>query len=283
MFQYAFGRASAAELDRELVLDFTSMPTGRGSNVRPWELSNLAVIPVRSIALRGLDRRPSRPRRVLSQVSRLGLRALKQFRVDEPSEEQLLSLDRIPRPIAFLVGYWQSHFYFDSISAEIRNELQPTAGYSNRVIDQMRRVADRDAIAVHVRRGDYVTEPNVARVHGVLGTRFYEEAVYSIAQNTDRPVAVVVSDDPEWASANLSLGIETIHAEQKHRMTAVETLSLMAACSHHVIANSSLSWWGAYLATHRDQQVAYPERWFVDRIVNRQVRFPAHWRPCAVV
>lgn len=277
MFQYAFGRAIAAEIGRELVLDLTSMPTGRGPHLRQWELPSLRIASVRQIGARGLDRHPNPRARVRRRFLRGALGALNRYRVYEPADDGLLEVAEVPSPIAHLVGYWQSHQYFDGLGEMIRSELQTKNGPSLATAEVLRGAGDRETIAVHVRRGDYVTEPRASQVHGALLSTYYEGAVTRIAEHVDKPLAVVFSDDPEWAVENLELGVETIHAEQDRALTAIETLSAMAVCTHHVIANSSLSWWGAYLATHHAQRVIYPNRWFLDRPLNPDFRFPAHW------
>lgn len=279
MFQYAFGRAIAAELGRELVLDLTSMPTGRGPNLRQWELPSLRIASVLQIGARGLERHPNPRARVRRRILRSALGALNRYRIYEPADDELLDVAEVPGPIAHLVGYWQSHRYFDGLGEVIRSELQTKNGPSLATGEILRRAGDRETIAVHVRRGDYVTEPRAAQLHGALPNSYYEGAVARIAEHVDKPLAVVFSDDPEWAAKNLDLGVETIHAEQDRALTSIETLSSMAACSHHVIANSSLSWWGAYMATHQGQRVIYPKRWFLDRSVDPEFRFPTHWRP----
>jgi len=277
MFQYAFGRAASLGLGRELVLDLALMPTGREPYVRRWELPTLSIAQVRQIGAGGLRRSPYRRRPLANRSGQLAHRLLERFQISDPKDDQILCFSEVPRPIALCVGYWQSHRYFEGLHELIRAELRPRDQLSSIAFESMSRVKSRETIAVHVRRGDYVTDSRVARVHGSLGNGYHAMAVRRIAEHLDRPLAVVFSDDPDWAIANLQLGVETVHAERYRRFTAVETLGAMATCRHHVIANSSLSWWGAYLAAHPDQHVIYPERWFLDRVFDPEVRFPSHW------
>lgn len=279
MFQYAFGRAASLELDRQLVLDLSLMPTGRTPYIREFGLSRLPIASVRELAASGLRRTPDRPRPMVNRLGRLVHRSLRRHRVSDPPDDQVLRTSDLPSPIALCVGYWQSHLYFETVGEIIRAELRPIGGLSACATDLMLKASAHESIAVHVRRGDYVAEARVAQVHGTLDGTYHAAAVARIAQRMERPLALVFSDDPDWASKNLELGVETIHAEKETRLEAVETLGIMASCSHHVIANSSLSWWGAYLAAHPDQHVIYPRRWFLDKEVNPGVRFPAHWSP----
>lgn len=279
MFQYAFGRAASLALDRELVLDLTSVPTGRGPYLRSWDLPGLPIAAVRQIGTPRSSSEVGRARpmmRVLGSVSR---RVVRPWLVQDPPSDRVLAFSQLPRPIAFCYGYWQSHRYSEAINDLVRTELNPPLSESNEGLRVLRSLKGREVVAVHVRRGDYVTDSRVAAVHGGLDHRYHGGAVLQIAEGLHRPIALVFSDDPAWAVRNLTLEIETIHAEARGPLSSVETLGLMARCTHHVIANSSFSWWGAYLATSPHQRVVYPRRWFSDRPIDSASRFPAHWRP----
>lgn len=278
MFQYAFGRAASLLLDRELVLDLSAMPTGRGQYIRSWELHRLPIAPLRQMWGAGVQVSPIRPRRVLGRVSTAARKALTPWRVRELRDDQLLEFSWIPKPFAICDGYWQSHRYFSHISETIRSELTPATDLSPVGRGSLQEIERRESIAVHVRRGDYVSNGTVAAVHGALSSGYHRRAVARIAADLDDPIALVFSDDPQWTIANVQLDIETVHAEAAGSLSATETVALMARCNHHVIANSSLSWWGAYLAETESQQVTYPDRWFLDRPIDPAFRFPGHWR-----
>ena len=279
MFQYAFGRAASLALDRELVLDLTSMPTGRGPHLRSWDLPRLPIATVRQIGTPRSSSAMENARPMLRDVGSVSRRIVRPWLVRDPSSDGVLEYSQLPRPVAFCYGYWQSPRYFEAIDDVIRSELTPPLGASSKGLGVLRSIEGREVIAVHVRRGDYVADPRVAAVHGGLDHRYHAGAIREIAEGLHRPVALVVSDDPAWAVQNLDFEIETMHAEARGPLSSVEALGLMARCTHHVIANSSFSWWGAYLATSSHQRVVYPRRWFADRPIDSASRFPAHWRP----
>jgi hypothetical protein len=282
MFQYAFARGITEALDRRLILDLTMMPTGQAPYLRAYELHNLTLnrktAVIGSGKIHGLELTGDRG--LMRRFGSVARRATKPWRVSEPPSDVLLQLEEVPRCFAVCVGYWQSHHYFASISNEIRRELTPAIQSNGRVAEILRMIRSRESVMVHVRRGDYAEVRHVSDVHGLQSRTYYATAVRHIVdRSTDDQVAVVLSDDPVWASRHLDLGIDTIHVEAKSRLSAIDALALMSRCTHHVIANSSLSWWGAWLAEHPDQVVAYPARWFVDREVDRTIRFPSTWRP----
>lgn len=276
MFQYAFGRGVSTALDRRLVLDLTMLPTGKGEHRRTYGLD---VFPIRSGVLRlGLGR-DERGNGVVSASGRAARRMLRRRILAEPESDALVGLEEIPAGLAICVGYWQSPTYFEGIRAEIRQELTPPIPVGSgaaRVLDE---AGDEPLIAVHVRRGDYVQRRGVSAFHGARSADYFHRAVHSIVDRTgDRASVVVLSDDPAWADANLRFRVRTIHAELQHPLPTVEALAVMSRCQHHVIANSSFSWWGAWLAEHPDQRVVYPRKWFASRDVDPQFRFPVHWR-----
>lgn len=278
MFQYAFGRAASLALDRELVLDLTSMPTGRRLHLRSWDLPRLPIVTVRQIGAPRSSRVLRKPRRIIRAFGGVSRRVVRPWLVQDPPSDRVLAFSQLPRPVAFCLGYWQSYRYFEAINDVVRNELSPPLSASSEGLSILRRLKGRETIAVHVRRGDYVADSRVAAVHGGLDHRYHTGAVREIAKGLQRPVAVVFSDDAAWAVQNLNLQIETVHAEARGPLSSVETLGMMARCTHHVIANSSFSWWGAYLGASPGQKVVYPYHWFTNHKIDSTSRFPAHWR-----
>lgn len=276
MFQYAFGRAVSSRLGRPLVLDLSSMPTGRFPHVREYELSRLPIAPVKTIGVVKFSNRRD-IRQCVRWLYRGAQKGLLRYRIlDNQHEDGCVA--HVPWPIAHFVGYWQSPLYFESIAEEVRMELRPRLDSLTAIEGLLLRYQHRETVMVHVRRGDYVG----SQVHPTLGVDYYRSAVEAVADGLPDPLAVVFSDDPRWAMRHLDLGIETVHAEEHFTLDPIETLGAMAATRHHVIANSSLSWWGAYLAEHATQRVRYPTHWFAHRSVNPEVRFPNHWLPHAV-
>jgi hypothetical protein len=179
----------------------------------------------------------------------------------------------------YLHGYFQSEGYFADVIAQIRAELTIITPPSAENADWLARIAaDGQAVSVHLRRGDYVTVAKGSATHGTCDADYYRGALAEIAQGTGLvPRAYVFSDDPGWARANLDLGVETVVLGHNGPMQHYEDLRLMAACRHHVAANSTFSWWGAWLDPAVDKIVVAPARWFAtDDLVNPDI-LPAGW------
>ncbi len=162
-----------------------------------------------------------------------------------------------------LVGYWQSERYFQDAADHVRRDFTPRDAPSDHavVLDAAIRSAP-NAVSLHVRRGDYLTNPHALRYHGVLDVDYYRHAVELVTARVGDVALFVFSDDPDWCEEELVLGYPTTVVRAAGR-PAWEDLALMSACRHHVIANSSFSWWGAWLGD-RGGVVVAPKRWAID-------------------
>jgi hypothetical protein len=139
-------------------------------------------------------------------------------------------------------------------------------------------IAACDAVAVHVRRGDYVSDPSIAAFHGLCGLDYYEAAFERIEAAVSRPRYFVFSDDLPWARGHLRFRHPAVFVDHNTTAPPCEDLRLMAACRHFVIANSSFSWWGAWLSRQpeADKLVIAPRRWFLVPDANLD-RTPPSW------
>ncbi|MGH1590634.1 alpha-1,2-fucosyltransferase [Methylobacterium phyllosphaerae] len=180
-------------------------------------------------------------------------------------------------------GYWQSERYFADFRSQLLSQFRPIADS-----DDPRDRATNDSIdnhisvAVHIRRADYVTDQNANAVHGVLSSNYYKEARDLILNKLNRNQRdsahwFIFSDDPTWVKDNLTwFGPMTV-IEHNGPERNYRDIELMSKCRHHIIANSSFSWWGAWLSTHRDQIVIAPRRWFADTCLQSKDIVPSRW------
>ena len=181
------------------------------------------------------------------------------------------------RRSAYLEGYFQSEAYFGSHKDILRKELSvknPPEGRNAILADEIR---STQAVSLHVRRGDYVNNPEMSKVHGCYDRRYYRRAVEIIASKTADPRIYVFSDDPAWVKANLKLDFPTVYVDHNTPKTNYEDLRLMSLCKHHIIANSTFSWWGAWLDPNPDKLVIAPERWFADSPHDTRDIIPKDW------
>lgn len=271
LFQYATARRLAMRHQEELVLDPHWFEHPReGETVRPLELMKYGIQLRIATAQEQRRWRPLRHRWAPYLGSLLPLLTIRERGVAYNQ-----SVEAAP-PDSYLFGFWQSEKYFKDIREDLLRELQPIAPPSARdvvVIDQMRECT---AIGVHVRRGDYVTLNSAAAYHGVCSLDYYQRAITHVASRVDNPGLFIFSDDPDWTRENLRTPHRTHYIAHNAPQDAFQDVRLMSHCRHHVIANSSFSWWGAWLADAQNQIVVAPEKWFqADRPTPDLL--PSHW------
>jgi hypothetical protein len=177
----------------------------------------------------------------------------------------------------YLNGFWQSERYFADIADLLRRELTLQAPSDAENAALAERIGAVTAVSVHVRRGDYVAAPAATAVHGALPLTYYRAAAARVNATIPAARFFVFSDDAEWVQPHLRLGSPTTFVSHNGPESGHEDLRLMSLCRHHIIANSSFGWWGAWLGEHAGQLVITPHRWFVDVTKDTRDLIPARW------
>jgi hypothetical protein len=274
MFQYALGRALAAQRDTTLKLDI--------SGYERYALHAYALHPfniLESFAARDEIRRLRGGGWVTEQVPRR-LQKLNPLRKKSYILERGFPFDPAvldaPDDV-YLDGYWQSEKYFKNMEDVLRREFTVRHALSGHNQELAARIAACNAVSLHVRRGDYASNSDTSRVHGLCGMDYYRSAALRIAEGSSRPHFFVFSDEPEWAAGNLRLDYPMTIVTGNDASHNYEDLRLMSLCSHHIIANSSFSWWGAWLGANPDKVVIAPSRWFASEQHNTRDLLPFAW------
>lgn len=185
---------------------------------------------------------------------------------------------KLTQPV-YIEGHWQSYKYFESISPIICTELQPINPLSDASLQIAEQITKVDAVSIHVRRGDYVANKVINKVHGVIGVDYYMLAIQHIRKTIPSPHFYVFSDDLEWAINYLGLKDEATFVSHNKEASSYEDMRLMSLCKHNIIANSSFSWWGAWLNHSKNKIVIYPKKWFNDPSKNISDLTPVTWIP----
>jgi hypothetical protein len=179
-----------------------------------------------------------------------------------------------------LEGYFQSERYFSDITGEVRATFVPNAPLSPAAAQSAVAIAaSSNPVAVHIRRGDFITNPNAAKYHVLLDADYYRRALQIVCDRFPAESELFLfSDDPDYVEQALSF-VGTRHVIRGNGDRPWEDMALMAQCRHHVIANSSFSWWGAWLAGKRGQTVIAPRNWFKGSGMANNLKdlFPAGW------
>jgi hypothetical protein len=276
MFQYAVGRALAYRIDTELKLDISDY---NGNPLRQYNLFPFNIIE-NFATMSDLDR----VRKSFFAGVKSPIRLLKEtLNRDIPIisiKERIIDFDleilHLPDNV-YLKGYWQSEKYFKDIEKIIRIEFgfKAIPDPLNKKIGQQ--IADGESVSIHVRRGDYVSNPQTLQVHGVCDVRYYQKAINKMCNKIDTPHFYVFSDDPMWAKANMSADAPIDFLTHNDTLKNYEDLRLMTLCKHHIIANSSFGWWGAWLNPNKEKIVIAPKKWFRTTTFKLDDRFPSEW------
>ncbi len=180
-------------------------------------------------------------------------------------------------PPVYFDGYWQTEKYFEDNAAAIRNDFTLFARLDAANLEQLRHIEHSNAVSLHVRRGDYVNDPNTHECHGVCSTDYYRDAVACMADRVGPLQLFIFSDDHQWAKANLDFGYPATFVTVNSDKKGVFDMMLMRHCKHHIIANSSFSWWGAWLNPSPDKTVIAPRRWFNKMKQDTRDLLPSAW------
>lgn len=176
-------------------------------------------------------------------------------------------------------GYWQSEKYFLDIREKIKNEIKLIEKMSKDSRSLLETIKNEESVSIHVRRGDYVSNPITNAFHGICSEDYYRKAVTLIQQkNPGISRFFVFSDDQDWVKRNFSIGVPFQTVGHKTVGQECEDLILMSSCAHHVIANSSFSWWGAWLSDNPDKAVIAPEKWFNEADLDTRDLIPRSWQ-----
>lgn len=274
MFGAAAALALARRLDARLVFDLGSFPSDpkRGYELAPFGIE-AGLIEAGTPRTGGVLQRlmPGRAGVVRHWRER-------HFHYDESFEDLTGSVH--------LSGYLQSPRYFRDAAAHVRHafDLAPLVTPAGREIAGQARAAGERAIAVHIRRGDYLSDPKAAAVHNSVDSGYYARALGLLTRMVPDAAIFVVSDEP--AAVPEVLGERARDAFVCAGNSAFDDMYLISACRHRIIANSSFSWWGAWLASHEagnDPSAGVtiaPRNWFTrEKLLTTATcdLLPAHW------
>lgn len=165
----------------------------------------------------------------------------------------------------YLHGYWQSEKYFASIAEIIRHELtikSPLSGKDKEIAEQ---IISCEAVSVHIRRVDYLPNTYTEQLLETCSLDYYLYSVEHIAHTVNKPHFFVFTDDKAWVRENFQLPYHITFVDHNGPDKNYEDMRLMSLCKHNIIANSSFSWWGAWLNNNPDKIVFAPNKWFTEK------------------
>jgi len=280
MFQYAAARRLAHIHDTPLKLDLSWFSSVAATEtVRNYELDTFAI--KKDLAMpEEVEKLKTNNENRVYKLGRRFVNAIAPFYQETFVREKYYHFDPDILKLSsnvYLEGYWHSEKYFKDIEKIIRKEFKVgiEPGEMNRQLAEA--IDNTESVSIHVRRGDYVSNPITSQFHGTCTLDYYREAVGKITSQAQHAHFFVFSDDPAWVKENLGLVHPATYLDFNGPDKAYEDLRLMSLCKHHIIANSSFSWWGAWLGTNHKKIVFAPKRWFNNTKINTMDLLPDSW------
>lgn len=257
MFQYAMARAVSLRLDTNFKLDVSGFKTYA---LHAYGLNHFNVggeFADKSEYIVG------KPKTMLEHIKmRMGWSIVLQNYLENGLEFDAKAFEL--KNDIYLDGYWQSERYFLDFEQKIREDFSFKTAPDSENQEYLDQINSVQAVSVHIRRGDYVNNPVINAIHGICDLDYYQRAIEFLRArlSSDALHFFIFSDDPDWVRENVNFGTATTFVSHNDAAKNYEDMRLMSACKHHIIANSSFSWWGAWLNANPDKVVVAPKQWF---------------------
>ena len=273
LFQYAMGRALADAREAELVLDPRFI-------LRKGCISGLAIDEFAIRARYLTDAEAAHFKEPVWKLSRALRRQINPWLGYYHETEHSFDTEALAQSNdVMLSGFWQSERYFASHGHQLRTDLVLKHPLPSAAVKLAVQMASSPSVAMHVRRGDYLTDPKALVKHGVTSAHYYQTALQLMIEKLGGVDLYVFSDDPDWVRTNIQHS--NIIFVSDFGFSAEQDLWLISACQHQIIANSSFSWWGAYLNDYANKIIVAPQPWFDAKHMAQQDIIPAGWNTLA--
>ena len=271
LFQYALGRAQSLKLNCDLVLDisFYSRQT-----LRKYELDRFNI-KARLATKAELEKSGAGTHFIARIIRKLGLTSVfyPKYIKELESIRYVSKIDECTSG-SYLEGYWQNPQYFEEYKKVLCEDFEPVESISATAIRWLEKIKNSESVSLHVRRGDYVENAHTNSVHGVCSLEYYRKAIAHVQQTIETPAFYIFSDDIHWCKDNFGFINNANFVDDTN--TAIDDLILMKNCKANIIANSTFSWWAAWLSN--TEITIYPKAWFNDAPRNLVSLFPVGWK-----
>lgn len=251
LFQYAFGRNLALKRGEDLLFDEA------GLNSQQVIKRNYSLTPFNIAA------QVARPEQITKIKYPLGIFS-ELIRIFQSKILRLFYIGWNPHLLNsrrhYFAGFFQSYKYLEPIRENLLTEITLKDNLGEKYNDLLEKMRSMNSVSLHVRRGDFVSDPYTKAAHYTFGLEYYEAAIESMNAKISNPVYFVFSDDIAWVKDNLKINSSVIFVSAPSTRD-FEELILMSKCKNNIIANSSFSFWGAWLNQNQEKIVIAPSKW----------------------
>jgi len=279
MFQYSLGRVLSHLNRSDLKLDLSAYDNQKSiDTIRNYELnifSNINSSMADKITLNSFTK-PNKLKLLLNHFLKFKLNAYPKNWIKEINHEYNKNILNL-RGDFLLDGYWQNEKYFKNYRNLILKDFTFPKLISKNNMSLIKTISGKKSVAIHVRRGDYITNKYAKEYHGLASITYYKKSIELIKTKVNNPLFVVLSDDSEWCMNNLPVPKNSIFVDHNKNANSFEDMRVMSLCEHNIIANSSFSWWGAWLNINKYKIVIAPDPWFKNKADQKNEIIPNEW------
>lgn len=263
LFQYGFGRLISNKRNEQLKLDISSLGSAKDTK-RSFVLDKFNIKAEIASKEEIQKYAPSAFARFTKQ------KILREFHIGW--QPQLLTSQK-----KYFEGYWQSYLYLDPIKDKLLQEItlkNPFTDYYQQISSQIKNSL---SVAIHIRRGDFTDNQKIKSIHQTITLEYFQKAFSLIESKLQNNTYFVFSDDIAWVKTNLKTNFPTTYVSPEKNSEATQELILMSQCQHQIIANSTFSWWAAYLNQNLNKIVIAPKKWNNKYQKHYQHLLPKDW------
>jgi len=270
MFQYALGRKLSVEHNTELLLDISWYDSSKD---RRYLLDKFYA--TTKIATKDdIDRVKESSSAKIKNFFRTHH---KKSYIKELSSEFDQKMLTVGGKDAYIDGYWQSPKYFLGIEDMIRKEFTLKEKQNEEFNSLLNTIQDENSVSLHIRRADYFAPKNVV-LFATCSLEYYQEAVKLISEKVGTIHLFVFSDDIEWTKQHLAFPTpHNVTFVSNGKLVDYQEMMLMSSCKHNITANSTFSWWAAWLNKNPQKVVVSPKKWFIGKTLNDKDLIPETW------
>lgn len=277
LFQYAAGKALSVKRKVPLKMDTTFFKAELRKNVTRRDLElHLFNVKTEEATREELDLfiQHSVFKKILKRLMP-GLFS-KYYYAEEKKQTSVNDFSNYPSD-TYLDGYWQSEKYFKEIRQTILDEFTLKKAIPPACLPVIEQIKKSTSVSIHIRRGDYISNPVTSPNYCIVPLEYYYKAIDTIKKQDTDITLFVFSDDIPWTKENLKLSDKCVYVDVNTGENNVFDMYLMSLCKHNIIANSSFSWWGAWLNQHSDKTVIAPKNWFAKKELINNDLIPETW------
>ncbi len=256
MFQFALGKSLEKKIQEKVVFDIEFYKkTLRNTTPRNLEINELNTCFVTASGLQSIGLNIIARRYFKVFFNKIIYNEKKPFGYDKTVFHQ--------SGLKIFLGYWQSYKYFEDIRDLLLLQFTPKEPFPEDVFSILEKVERTNSVAIHVRRGDYVSNPYSNAFHGIQGLEYLQNAKKIIESNRKNPRYFIFSDDLEWCQREIPqiFGPSELTFLDYRSRKSFYDIYIMSKCKDFIISNSSFSWWAAWLGQNENKIVVVPENW----------------------